>query len=134
MLKLQSEPPVRSERVRFRCWKCRHRFGVARSQVGRTLQCDCGENVRVPSVDHGNCRVRTILDRLIEALLCGGGCALLGFLAVMFAFPPLGLYLFGQGMIPGATAVAIGCGLFGVLLGERALDMVGAFLRARERD
>jgi hypothetical protein len=134
MQNVQVRPATRSERVRFRCWKCRHRFGVARTQIGRTLQCDCGENVRVPSVDHGNCRVRTILDYLVEAFLCGGGCALIGFLAAMYAFPPLGFHAFGEGIISGAAVVAVGCGLFGMLFGERALDMVGAFVRARERD
>jgi hypothetical protein len=134
MLKLLSRPASPSERVRFRCWKCRHRFSVARNRVGDKLQCDCGEDVSVPAFDHGNCRVRTSLDRLVEALLCGGGCALLGFCAVTFAFPPLGFWLFAEGILSGAAVVAIGCGLFGLLLGERALDMIGAFLRARERD
>jgi len=130
MLKLLSQPASRSERVRFRCWKCRHRFSVARNRIGAKLQCDCGEDVRVPGCDHGNCRVRTLVDRLIEAVLCGGGCALLGFLAVGYAFPFAGLRL-----LPGGIGyVVIGCGLFGLLLGERALDLIGAFLRARERD
>ena len=134
MVKLLSQAVERSERVRFRCWKCRHRFSVARNRVGAKLQCDCGEDVRVPSCDHGNCRVRTIVDRLVEAVLCGGGCALIGFLAVTFAFAPLGFRLFAEGALSAAAVAAIGCGLFGLLLGERALDLIGAFLRARERD
>jgi hypothetical protein len=133
MLKLLAQPAMRSERVRFRCWKCRHRFSVARHRAGEKLQCDCGEDVRVPGCDHGNCRVRTIVGRVVEAVLCGGGCALLGFLAVVYVFPLLGFRLFAEGIWPGA-AVAGGCGLFGLLLGERVIDRIGAFLRARERD
>jgi hypothetical protein len=134
MLKVLARAATRSERVRFRCWKCRHRFSVARNRVGDKLQCDCGEDVRVPDGDHGNCRVRTLLDRLIEAILCGGGCALIGFLAVVYAFPVIGVRVFPSEIAFGGAAVAIGCGLFGLLLGERALDLIGAFLRARERD
>jgi hypothetical protein len=123
-----------AERVRFRCWKCRHRFSVARNRAGQTLQCDCGEGVRVPRCDHGNCRIRTIFGHLIEAVLCGAACALIGFAGVACASPILGLRPFGGGIFGLGTMVAAGCGLFGLLFGERVLDMVGTFVRARQRD
>jgi hypothetical protein len=131
MLKLLPLPTVHPERVRFRCWKCRHRFGVTRARVGETLQCDCGEDVRVPRWDHGNCRVRGLFARFLEAALCGGGFALVALLTAVMLVPRLT----HAAVPPFELAVwTIASSLVGVLVGGPAIEVIGTVIRARQHD
>ena len=51
--------------------------------------------IRVPRRSGGNCRVKTLVDRLVEAVVCGGGGALLGFcLAILILSQLRGLLWF----------------------------------------
>jgi hypothetical protein len=131
MLRLVPQPMARSERIRFRCWKCQHRFGVTRTRVGETIQCDCGEDVRVPRWDHGNCRVRTLVAKIVETILFGFGSALVGLVAAVCVLPRL-----GHVPVPPVEAAiwVIGASAVGILLGGPAVDIVGTMIRARQRD
>jgi hypothetical protein len=118
--------------IRFRCWKCRRKYAKAAAKIGTTFKCSCDYLVRVPKKDGGNCRVKTVTDYVVEAVLCGGGGALLGFLISLVL---VGRFLrFVRGgfwLIPGMT---IACGLIGFFGGERAIDYLGDMLRENEKD
>lgn len=115
--------------IHFRCWKCHRKYQKPDSKIGTKFLCACQYELRVPNRDGGNCRVRTILDRLIEAVLCGGGCALLGFIASFLILSRSLLYTW-----PVLVGVTLVCGLCGVLGGEFALDAIGNWMRSQERD
>lgn len=116
--------------IRFRCWKCHRKYSKADEKIGRTFTCSCTYTVRVPKVDNGNCRVKTLGDRLVEAIVCGGGCAFLGFCFAVVVLGRMQLFVSWQFV----AAWTIGGGLAGIVMGERAIDFIGDRIRERERD
>ena len=65
--------------IQFRCWYCNKRYSRSNERVGEQFTCTCRNLLRVPKYDGGNCRVKTITDWLVEALVyggCGGGLGL----------------------------------------------------------
>jgi hypothetical protein len=95
------------------------------------LQCDCGEFVRVPRWDHGDCRIRTVLGQLIQAAMIGGSFAIVAILIAMFVVPRL-----GHDGLPRLEimAWAAGAAIVGILIGGPVIDFVGTFVRARQKD
>jgi hypothetical protein len=89
--------------------------------------------VRVPRRDGGNSRVKTAADWLIEALVYGGGGALLGFgLAVLFLSQVRGFMMYQEEwvLVPALTLFGF---LGGLLGGERGINWLGQFIRESER-
>jgi hypothetical protein len=118
--------------IRFRCWKCRRKYAKAAAKIGTTFQCSCDYVIRVPKKDDGNCRVKTIADYVIEAVLCGGGGAIFGFFISLVL---VGRYLrFVQGAFWVVPVVTIVCGLIGFFGGERAIDFFGDMMRREDDD
>ncbi len=119
--------------IRFRCWKCHRKHAKLDEKIGKTFTCSCESLLRIPKRDDGNCRVKTIADRVVEAVVCGGGGALLGFCLALFIVSRSFFrdYYTTAYLISGLT---IGCGLIGFLAGERGIDWIGERIRERERD
>jgi hypothetical protein len=96
--------------------------------------CSCKNTLRVPRRSGGNCRVKTLVDRLVEAVVCGGGGALLGFcLAILILSQLRGLLLFRRTwtFVVGLTALGFVAGLLG---GERGVFWLGRMIREREKN
>jgi hypothetical protein len=123
------------EKIRFRCWKCHHKYVVASQRIGKQITCTCGETIRVPKRDGGKCRIKTPLDWIIEFVLCAGGGAAIGFvlgmLIVSQLFRGFYSYSFSFTIIGGLTC---GGGLIGLFGGEKAIDWLGDQIRKHERD
>jgi len=64
--------------IEYRCWYCNRRHGAPRDCIGRQVACHCGYLLRVPRQSGGSCRVKTLLDWLVEAVVYGGAGGLLG--------------------------------------------------------
>src|SRR5258708_1521030 len=62
--------------IHFRCWYCNKHY--SRPTAGERIACNCGHQLRVPRRNFGNSRTKTLGDWLVEALVYGGGGALLG--------------------------------------------------------
>jgi hypothetical protein len=114
--------------IQFRCWRCHRKYAKDEAKIGEKFTCSCESVLRVPKRTDGNCRVKTFVDRLVEAVVCGGGGAFLGFgLAVLILSRlPIRSWL----IIPGLTIAGGIAGLFG---GERGIDWIGNMIRDKER-
>ena len=115
--------------IRFRCWYCNRRYKKPSNQIGSKFECHCGWTIRVPKYDGGNCRVKTLVDRLIEAVVCSIGCGLLAFCFSFLVF--FRIFSWSPWIIPGMT---LGGAIVGLVAGERAIDFFGAIIRDYERD
>jgi hypothetical protein len=120
--------------IRFRCWYCQKQYAVADDRAGRELICSCRERMRVPRRSGGSSRDRKPVDRLVEAVVYGGGGALLGFL---FGILVVGRMAFVRGtvravyVIIGLTLTGFFAGTFG---GESFINWIGGLIRRREDD
>ena len=113
--------------IQFRCWYCNKRYSVSESRDGEIIDCTCERRLKVPREDGGYCRVKTLVDWLVEALVYGGGGALLGLglgLLLLRAFLRGGFVLLGSCMLLGFLA--------GLLGGERGVNWIGQMIRDRE--
>jgi hypothetical protein len=119
--------------ILFRCWKCHRKYTKPDAAVGERFPCSCDNVLRVPKRSGGNCRVKTLVDRLVEAVVCGGGGALLAFgLAVLvLSRMPIRAAFFGSEWF--VTGMTLGGGVLGALFGERAIDWIGQIIRDREQ-
>src|SRR5262249_26066119 len=120
--------------IQFRCWYCSRRYSKPEQQVGQRFRCSCERLLRVPKRSGGGCRVKTAVDWLVEALVYGGGGALLGFgLALVILSQVRGFATTRSGLI-----LVAGLALFGVLVGllggERGINWVGQLIRERENN
>src|SRR5437879_2951218 len=82
--------------IQFRCWYCNKH--LARPTVGERFMCACGHQLRVPPRNFGNSRSKSLTDWLVEALVYGGGGALLGLglaLAMLAVFVRVGFRMVG---------------------------------------
>src|SRR5690349_6231267 len=102
------------------------------SRAGEVLTCSsCQHRLRVPKATGGNSRSRSLTDFLVEAVVYGGGGALLGF--------GVGVVLtaeFHLGLITGRSrlitlALTLAGFLIGLFGGERGINWLGRLLRER---
>jgi hypothetical protein len=100
----------------------------------------CSNELRVPRYSGGKCRIKTLADWAVEAVVYGGGGALLGgglgllLLSLMrFGYGGAGLLFFEVAwiLIAGLTAAGF---LFGLLFGERGINWVGRLIRHVENE
>ncbi len=118
--------------IQFRCWYCGKSYSVPESRIGQRFPCHCKNTLRVPKRSGGNSRVKTLADWAVEAIVYGGGGALLGL--------GLGLLIVSQTarvlrhplmacLVPGLTLAGFLAGLLG---GERGVNWIGRTIRDRE--
>jgi hypothetical protein len=118
--------------ILFRCWYCHKRYTMPERRVGERFACTCKYPLRVPKRNGGACRVKTLTDWLVEAVVYGGGGALLGFgLAVLILSQLRFRAIFMDGMAFTAALTGVGF-LFGLLGGERGINWIGGIIRERE--
>ena len=120
--------------IQFRCWYCNKGFAIAEDRVGTRVNCGCGHPLRVPAKSNGYCRIKTFTDRLVEAVVYGGGGALLGLglaLLILSQLPRVSavLPIDGLPILLGLTGIGF---LFGFLGGERGIELIGRAIRDRE--
>ena len=121
--------------ISFRCWYCNKKYAVAEARVGQEIGCTCNNRLRVPARSDGNCRIKTLTDRVVETVVYGGGGALLGLgLAILILSQIRGTVVFADLpfawlLVAGLTVVGF---LFGFLLGERGMEVIGRAIRDRE--
>jgi hypothetical protein len=100
------------------------------SKIRERFRCACGGELRVPRYSGGKCRVKTPVDWIVEAVVYGGGGALLGLgLALLILAGFRGIILNGEVLL---LALPVGGLLFGVLGGERGVNWVGRMIRGWE--
>ena len=105
---------------------------MSEDRVGERRTCGgCQRVFRVPKRSDGNSRVRSLADWVIEFLLYGIGCGLLGFfLGLLIAIrSPLRSRLVGGMIIAGCT---VGGLLIGVFFGDKALTYLKDHIRDKE--
>jgi hypothetical protein len=118
--------------IKFRCWYCNRRYSMSDERIGNRFTCSCERELRVPKRSGGRCRVKSPVDWLVEAVVYGGGGALLGFGLSMLILSRwrgvAGLEWTGW-LVAGHTLFGF---LIGALGGERAIDWLGRSIRDRE--
>ena len=128
--------------VEFRCWYCNRKHTMPQKGIGKTIHCACGSALRVPRYSGGECRIKTLADWAVEAVVYGGGGALIcGGLAFLFiaallpggGFGGSGVSFFEIGWIVIAVFTAIGF-LLGLVFGERGIGWIGRLIRRVETD
>ena len=128
--------------VEFRCWYCNRKHAMPQKGIGKTIHCSCGSRLRVPRYSGGKCRIKTLADWAVEAVVYGGGGALIcGGLAFLFiaallpggGFGGSGAAFFEIGWIVIAVFTAIGF-VFGLVFGERGIGWIGRLIRGVESD
>jgi len=117
--------------IQFRCWFCSRRYKKPEQEIGKRFTCSCDRLLRVPKRSGGNCRCRTPTDWLVEALVYGGGGALLGLGLALVLLSRLSVFghWSARYLIPGLTVIGFLAGLLG---GERGINFVGEMIRDRE--
>jgi hypothetical protein len=123
--------------IEFRCWYCNKRYRMAEERVGEQFNCSCQSRLRVPRRSGGRCRVKSLSDWLVEAVVYGGGGALLGFgLAALILSQVAGRS--GAGADVGARGWPVFAALTllgfvaGTLGGERGMTWIGEMIRGQE--
>jgi hypothetical protein len=119
--------------IEFRCWYCNRRHRAPEARIGERRACNCSHKLRVPKRSGGNCRVKTITDRLVEAVVYGGGGALLGLglaLVVLYCLLRLALLEGGWVVLMGLPAAGFLIGFFG---GEAGVRMLMGMYGDRDR-
>jgi hypothetical protein len=108
---------------------------MAESRIGERFACVCKYTLRVPKSSGGSCRVKSPVDRLVEAVVYGGGGALLGLGLAVLILSQAGRFAGLTGLAATWTFLAVlpAVGfLFGLLGGERGVNWIGRLIRARE--
>jgi hypothetical protein len=114
--------------IQFRCWYCNKHFSRPEASVGQRFNCACNHLVRVPRVNFGNSRGKTLTDWVIEAVVYGGGGGLLGFgLGVVLCAGLVRVFRSSAFVVvPALTLTGFLIGLFG---GERGINLLGRMIR-----
>src|SRR5438552_1833770 len=119
--------------IHFRCWYCNRRYRMSAERIGTRFTCSCKRLLRVPKRDGGRCRVKTIEDWLVEAVVYGGGGALLGLglALVILSRWPWGAHSGSWRFVLGTIVTGFLAGLLG---GERGVDFIGRQIRDEESE
>ncbi|GIW80941.1 MAG: hypothetical protein KatS3mg105_2748 [Gemmatales bacterium] len=119
------------ESIHFRCWYCGKRYMVKRERSGEHRRCSCGRRVRVPKYSWGNCRAKSLVDWLVEAIVYAGGGALLGFCLACLMLATFPFVIAPRSRLLFVTLPMVGflVGLFG---GEQGIGWLGRSLRRHE--
>jgi hypothetical protein len=120
--------------ILFQCWYCSKKYAIAEDRIGTQIACSCKHQLKVPKKNGGRCKVRRPVDWAVEALVYGGGGALLGFgLAALIVSQAgrFGLMRLGSEIFIGLTLFGFLFGLFG---GEAGINFVGRLIRDREEN
>ena len=119
--------------ILFRCWYCGKRYAVAEARVGERLTCSCKHLLKVPKKSGGRTKVLRPADLLVEALVYGGGGALLGLGLGLLIVSRVPFFRAGGGwrLTLGLTVAGFLAGTFG---GERGVNWVGRLIRSREEN
>src|SRR5580704_13978954 len=119
--------------IQFRCWYCNKRYTIPEQRIGEQFLCTCKQRLRVPRRSGGGCRVKTIVDWGVEAVVYGGGGALLGLgLALLILGQSRGL-IGPRGGWPLLLALPTSGFLLGLFGGERGINWIGQMIRDREK-
>src|SRR5262245_10183435 len=95
--------------IQFRCWYCRRRYSLPESRIGERLTCSCTRRLRVPKRSGGSSRTKTAVDWLVEALVYGGGGALLGLGLALLVISQTPVFLSGRlGWLLAAALTGLG--------------------------
>jgi hypothetical protein len=116
--------------ILFRCWYCNKQYAVSEQRAGDRLTCSCKRLLCVPHQSGGNSRARTATDWLVEAVVYGGGGALLALGLSLLVLSRARVSRNGWVVVTGCTAVGFLAGLLG---GERGVNWIGSMIRDRER-
>ncbi len=120
--------------VEFRCWYCNRRFVKSDKRIGERFTCNCKRMLRVPKRNGGYCRVKTLGDWIIEAVVYGGGGALLGFGFAVLCISRLLVRTHPLAMIAPVAGLTLFGFLFGLFGGERGINWIGRLIRGSEYD
>jgi hypothetical protein len=118
--------------INFRCWYCNRSYSVASGRARERLVCSCGSRIRIPRESGGRSRDRSMVDWLVEALVYGGGGALLGgglALIIVARFRYFTGLLDRWIMVLSCAFVGFLAGLLG---GEAGVNWVGRIIRREE--
>jgi hypothetical protein len=113
--------------------------------IGKTIHCSCGSDLRVPRYSGGKCRIKTLTDWAVEAVVYGGGGGFLGagvgLLLSMGVFgigvgyggssTGMGVFILSWGLIGGLACLGFLVGLF---FGERGINFIGRLIRKVDSD
>jgi hypothetical protein len=113
----------------FRCWFCNRAFLKPVEQAGNRFRCGCGTRTKVPKRSGGSSKARSPIDWLLEALIYGGACALIGFGLSIAIFARIPLVRRPSEAVIAMTVFGL---LVGALFGERGINWLGQKLRDRE--
>jgi hypothetical protein len=117
--------------IRFRCWYCNKKYAVAEDRVGQRITCTCQRPLRIPKRNGDPCRVKTLTDWLIEAVVYGGGGALLGLGLSLLILSKADVGGAGFWLVPGCVLMGF---LFGTFGGEVGVNFLGGLIRDRESE
>ena len=115
--------------IQFRCWFCNRAYYKPDEQAGTKFACGCGRRVKVPYRSGGSSKTRTPTDWLLETLIYGGACALIGFVLSIAIFSRIPVF---RRPVEVTVAVTVFGLLVGALFGERGINWIGQKLRDRE--
>jgi hypothetical protein len=123
--------------IEFRCWYCNRRHTAPKSRVGERIVCGCQYPLRVPKRSGGSCRVKTLVDWLVEIVVYGGAGGAVGFCVAAFGALPVHFHarpcsdvVLDLGWM--SAAGFLGGVVIGLLRGEPAIDWLGRFRRRGE--
>lgn len=124
--------------VEFRCWYCNRKHKMPHDRIGSRFTCACSYPLRVPRYSGGKCRIKSVADWAVEAIVYGGGGALLGLclglLAVaLLLYGGIGRDFVAVGWILVASLTSIGL-FIGLIFGERGINWIGRLIRSAEND
>ena len=115
--------------IQFRCWYCNKRFNLSEQRIGERITCTCKNVLRVPKYDNGYCRVKTLVDWLVEGLVYGGCGAILGLGLALLLLRGFAIVYISWVIIPVLMLMGFLAGLFG---GERGINWLGEMIRGQE--
>lgn len=113
----------------FRCWFCNRSYARPDGQGGTRFECGCGRRVKVPRRSGGSSKARSLTDWLLEALVYGGACALIGFALSVAVFARIPLVRRPAEVVAAFTLFGL---VVGTAFGERGINWLGQKLRDRE--
>jgi hypothetical protein len=115
--------------IQFRCWFCNRAYLKPDEQAGAKFECACGRRAKVPKHSGGSSKTRSLTDWLLETLIYGGACALIGFVLSIMIFSRIPFVRRPSEIVIAMTLFGL---MVGTLFGERGINWIGQQLRDRE--